>query len=219
MFRGSAPVRPRTSRLRMLVVLSLSVVMLLTGLAANGAGAAVKRKVAVSRALSASTVLAGDAVSVTGRVSSGRAGDPVALQRWSGVRWGTVRRTTLGSSGSYRFSLGSGSGSSYRYRVVSPADSSRETGVSASFAVRVLACTRSSAPASGRAAWFSVPGQPGTSQIATELSRLFCSAARGSTVNIAMYYIRSGARQSDVNQILQSLELVHRYHGVKVRIL
>ena len=201
------------------MVSTLAVALLLTGLIGTGADAAATQRVSVSRALSASTVLTGDSISITGRVSPARTGAPVILQRYVSGRWGTVRSTTLTSAGTYRLTLSSWTYSSYRYRVVSPADSRRKTGISASFVAKILTCDRSHAPASGRAAWFTRPGLRTASPIATQIGRLFCSAAPGATVNIAMYFIRAGAGQTDVNMMLRSLERVSRYRGVKVKIL
>jgi len=198
------------------LVSTLAAALLLTGLIGTGADAAATLRVTVTRAVSATTVLTGDSISITGRVSPARTGAPVVLQRYVGGRWGTVRTTTMTSAGTYRLTLSSWTYSSYRYRVVSPADSRRKSGVSASFVAKILTCERSSAPASGRAAWFTRPGLRTTSPIATQIGRLLCSAARGATVNIAMYFIRAGG---DVDTILRSLSRVSRYRGVKVRIL
>jgi hypothetical protein len=142
-----------------------------------------------------------------------------ALQRHTRKGWSTLQRVRTDQAGRYTFRLASSSASAFRYRVVTRADSRHQAGVSSSFTVKILACQRMSAPSGGRAAWFTRPGLKSRSQIASSLARLFCSAARGSTVNVSMYFIRSGSGQWDTNEMLQSLERVARYRGVKVRIL
>ena len=188
-------------------------------LVASPAGAAGKVRVGVSRSVSASTVLTGDAVTVTGRVSAGKTGTVVALQRHQRGRWSTLVRTRLTAARTYRISFAGTVASNLRYRVVSRGSSTHRTGTSASFGLRYLACTRMKAPSGGRAAWFTRPGARGTNQLTTGIARLFCSASRGATINVSMYYIRAGRTQADIEKMLDALTLVSRYRGVKVRIL
>lgn len=216
MSRNATPAGLPTRRLLLLLLVA---VLVTQGLAAAEAGAAGKRRVSVTRVLSASTALTGDTIAVGGRVSPARPGTAVALQRYSRGRWGTVKRSRVNSERRYRFTITSTSASGYRYRVISAAGARYRAGTSASFVARFLTCTRMSAPYGGRAAWFTRPGLRSTSPMTTALSRLFCSAARGATINVSMYYMRSGSSQPEASTILRSLERVSRYRGVKVRVM
>ncbi len=209
----------RASRLFRLLAFALAAFLVVQGLGDVTAEAAGKRRVTVSRHVSSSTALTGDAIAVAGRVSAGAAGTVVALQRYHRGKWSSLRSTRLTSSRTYRMTFTGTVASSLRYRVVSRATSRYATGVSKTFVLRYLACTRMKAPSGGRAAWFTRPGVRGTQQMTSGLAKLFCSAARGATVNVSMYFIRASSSQTEVNKILQSLERVSRYRGVKVRIM
>jgi hypothetical protein len=192
---------------------------LLSGLTVSASQAAARRAVSVSRSVSGGTALTGDAASVSGRVSVAPRGGRVALQRLVGRSWRTVRTDRLSAQRTYRFPLATRAAGTARYRVYSPADAGRRAGASRSFALNVLACPRSAAPARGVAAWFNHPGQRTPSRIVRGLSRLFCSAARGAHINIGLYFTTGALDRSEVGRLMVPLQRVARHRGVKVRFM
>ena len=221
--RPGTGVRPeRAARSLRPVVLAVVLAVLaavVPGLVGSTSDAATKRSITISRTLSASSALTGDAIRVSGHVSLGRTGSVIALQRYVGGRWTTYSRSRLTSGRAYHFTVVRTVASVRKYRVYSPTDSYRKAAATHSFTLSFVACTPLTKPANGTAAWFARPYSRTTSPIATQLSRLFCSAANGSTVDVGMYFIRGGSGQKDANVILTALQRVHRYRAVKVRIV
>jgi hypothetical protein len=168
------------------------------------------RKASVSLALSAHTVLPRDTVRVRGHVLPAPAGSPVALQRHASSGWTTLVRARTDASGGYLFQIHPTG--THRYRVYSTG-----RGLSRSFVVRVVSCTPAARPTSGAAVWFSTPNTHGASQTTRGLTRLLCAAAPRSTVDVAMYFIRTG--QSQTTPIITALHRLARYRHVKVNIL
>lgn len=78
------------------------------------------------------------------------------------------------------------------------------------------ACPPMDRPASPAAAWFTNRGQENSPIVAAQRA-LLCTAAKGATIKIAMYFIKDDA--PDVDRILDALEWVTRHRGVKVSII
>ena len=192
---------------------------LLSSLTVTASQAATRRAVSVSRTVVGSTVLTGDGASVSGRVSVAPPGARVALQRLVGRTWRTVKSERLTSLRTYRFAIATRVAGAARYRVYSPADTRRLAGASSSFVVNVLACAPGTPPTRGAAAWFGRPFMRTANPIVSNLARLFCSAARGARINIAMYFVTSPMDRSAVGQLMVPLQRVARYRGVKVRFI
>jgi hypothetical protein len=187
------------------------------GLTVQEARAASHVSVSVHLSVASGVVLTGDRVVVSGRVSKGAAKAPVRLQRYEAHRWSTVHLGRPARSGTYRFTFSSKVEGSWRLRVLS--GTGRGAVGSRSFVLNVLSCTPGTQPRGGTAAWFTRPGLHGLDPIASKLSRLFCAAAPGASIDISMYFVRAVGTQPDVDPILTSLERVVRYRKVKVRII
>lgn len=169
----------------------------------------------ISRRLLAPVVLSGDAVTVVGAVSSGSSGADVALQRATSRGWVTVKRGSTTTDGRYSLAVRPKVGS-WRYRVYGTASPGRRT-ASKPVTARVESCYAGSAPAYGSAVWFSNPHRRGSSQTAAGISKLLCAAAPGASVDIAMYFVRTG--QADTERMLSSLRKVVRHRGVKATVI
>jgi phosphatidylserine/phosphatidylglycerophosphate/cardiolipin synthase-like enzyme len=181
------------------------------------AGARAGARVTITRTVTPQLLLAGDPVAVRGRVRGVPGRARLRLQQRRGGRWATVRRTrTSGPLDRYGFRFRPPAGRP-RYRVAAVSAGGRLLGRSRPFAVRVGTCRPMAAPSRPATAWFSRPGAPGTPQIARRLGQLFCAAAPGATVDVAMYFIRAGSRE--VEAILRPLELMARARDVRVRVL
>lgn len=212
---GYDHVRPTRAAVAVVAAMAIAISVLYLQPAA---AAPRKQAVAVSRSVTPNASLKGDPVHITGRISRSPQGQRVMLQRYHAGRWVTVRRTRLGPRHRYQFRLVPPAGR-LRYRVASPPDRIRLAGLSRPFALNVQPCRSMARPTHSNAVWFSRPSQR-TSQIARGLGRLFCSAAKGATVNIAMYFIRKASRRDgDVSAILRPLERMARLRGLTVRVL
>ena len=197
----------------------LVVLALLTGLGwAAPSGAATRRTLSVSLARSAATVLTGDGVRLAGRVPLAGVGSPIRLQRATRSGWVTVRRGTVSRTRTFSFDLRPAAGT-WTYRAYAPATSGHAAAASRRLRVRVLACGSGRAPRTRVEARFSVPHRRGASALARRLGQVFCAAAPGARIDIAMYFIRAVGRSADVHAILGPLERVARHRHVRVRIL
>ncbi len=177
-----------------------------------------KRVVKITRTVSPSTVMTGQAVGITGTVTPAPTGSLVALQRYASGQWTTVARARVNYRDRYSFRIVPATGQRY-YRVYSRPDARRYSGTSYRASITALSCTAKPAPSRPVEAWFADNRGSSTSEIASRMGRTFCAAAPGSRVNVAMYFIRTGAANGDVEAILTPLERMARFKGVKVRIL
>ena len=204
--------------LRLSARLALGLGLALALLFPSVASAAGKRPVTVTAVLSVDRVLQGDAVRITGRAGPSPTGTTVLLQRYRSGAWKTIAKTRTGSRGAYAFSERPPEGRA-RYRVVRPSDARYAAGTSPAVRTRAEACRGLPLPMPSTAAWFTRTGASSTSQLARKLGGLFCTAAPGSTVQVAMYFVRTGDSAREVETILRPLELMHRYRGVRVQFL
>ena len=160
-------------------------------------------------------MITGDAaLDVRGTVTPTRKGGPVALQEKRSGVWRSVRSGVVDGHGRYRLVWSPPSGR-HELRVLRASDGARRSGTSRVFVVTAYSCPRMAAPTDGAGSWFQAP-TAGVSPLTTNISKLFCSAARGSQIDIAMYFFFPGR---DTAPIVRALTLVHRYRGVKVRLL
>jgi phosphatidylserine/phosphatidylglycerophosphate/cardiolipin synthase-like enzyme len=188
-------------------------------LSIDSAVAADRRKpLSVTRAAPPENLMRGDAVRVAGTVKPTRAGAPVLLQRSRGRQWVTVKRARVARNQRYAFRFRPSAGRQH-YRVLAPGNRHRRTGASRPFALNAQTCNRMPRPRQLNTVWFTNPDLRGTSPITKRLSSLFCAAAPGATVNIAMYYVRAGDRGSDVRPILTALQRMVRFRDLTVRFI
>jgi PLD-like domain len=172
------------------------------------------RPVKVSARPSARTTLAGRTVRFTGSATAGKAGDVVRLQRRDSKGWRTVSSTRLSATRSYALAAKAPAGKT-AFRVVRPATTGYAQGVSSTQRVSAASCTPMARPR-GLTAWATDPTKDGTSSMAVNLSRLFCSVAPGAQIRVAVYFIHPDAESE---RMLGTLETVRRYLGVKVETL
>lgn len=194
------------------------VVLLLAGLVLTAAGpgaVAAKRSLSLSMTSSATEVMAGDQVRITGAATS-PARTVVQLQRRVGTGWRTVYTTRTTTSKRYVFAFDPPA-TTTTYRAYVPATRAYRATSSRSAAVRAWPCLTSAPPTDQAAVWFSRPGEASPSVAARRISQAICSAATGATVNVAMYFVRHDPGQHDSNLILDSLRAMALFRGVKVR--
>ncbi|ROR92132.1 phospholipase D-like domain-containing protein [Nocardioides aurantiacus] len=202
----------RPLRLLLLAVLALALVI-----SGTSTAEAAKRRVSVSLDSGTRAGLKGDRVRVTG-VASAPARSTVSLQRKVGSSWRTAASTRTTSVRRFGFDVTLSSTASFRVRYAG--SRSYAAAVSRSFTLSALSCTSRSAPANGTEVLFNRPGGTGASTAARKIAQTICSAQRGSRIDIAMYFIRYYASSwTEANLIVDSLERMARYRGVKVRVL
>jgi hypothetical protein len=187
--------------------------------AGTTAGTTKRRTPVVSISRSATTVLQGDKLRLSGQVKGGRAGSPVLLQRTSATTkgWVSVRRGRLGGAGRYAFDVRPVVGA-LGYRAYLPASTVTTRALSRRVAVNVLGCDPGSAPSSRLETRFTSPHASGAALLSRRLGQIFCAASPGARIDVAMYFIRV-SRSADVQAILRPLERVARYRRVRVRLL
>lgn len=203
-------------RWRHLSIAALTMAVALSGVLLAPSEARARRSVSLSASVSAKEMLVGDQVRISGRASSA-VGTVVTLQRRSGRLWKTAYRARTNSSKRYLFAFDppSGSGS---YRVITTANRTYAAARTGSFSLKAYPCVPGTAPASGSTVWFSKPGTVGISSTANNLRKTICSTATGATINIAMYFMRWSSATSDGTVIIDALERMARFRGVKVNI-
>lgn len=212
----SDPMTPSPSgrHLRALLLAVLSLVLVVTG---TGAAQAAKRRVSVTLDSGARAGLIGDTVRVTGVVSA-PARSTVSLQRKVGSTWRTAVSTRTTSARRFGFDVRLSSTASYRVRYAGTR--SYAAAASRSFSLAALACASRTAPAGGTEVLFNRPGGTGASAASKKIAQAICSAERGSRIDVAMYFIRYYASSwTEANLIVDSLERMARYRGVKVRVI
>lgn len=207
----------RGTRVR-LPFLVAAVILLVLCCTQQVVAAAPSGRVRVSVAATSTLVHSGSPVRLRGTISSADRREVVRLQRHTSHGWRDVATDRLNSRRRYSMLVRPRLGT-HSYRVVAPAHRRLRWGASAAVRVQALPCTPLARPTSRTAAWFSHPGQRSASQLATNLGRLICSAARGARVDIAMYFIRELQGQADMDALLKPLAGVARYRGVKVNII
>jgi hypothetical protein len=175
----------------------------------------VRRPVRVTAHQSAREVIAGDPVRFYGSVSAVVPGDRVRLQVQQGSQWRTVASASVSSRRAYSVSARPAAGSN-RYRVVRPARGKYDEGTSPTLATVGYACQPLARPTRRLTPWSTNPTVSGTSAMATNLGRVFCSVAPGAKVRVAMFLLSS---DDESELILSALERVHRYRSVQVEVL
>jgi hypothetical protein len=205
------------SRLLVLVA-CLAVLAVLLQQAPATARTTKRRTPVVSIARSATTVLQGDKVRLSGQVRGARAGSVVRLQRTTAKGWVTVLSGRLRGAGGYAFDVRPGVGV-FGYRAYVPSSTVTTRALSRRVQVTVLACDPGPAPTSRLETRFTTPHGSGVAPLSRRIGQLFCAAAPGATVDVAMYFIRVSGSSADVRAVLTPLERVARFRRVHVRIL